>query len=488
MAPVDGQNRRPRPFSHPLTHLLAWVVIMILVLLSVLGGQLEQAPVDSGGTTDSRTLQPLPMADDMNGRMLLGLNEMDGAFGPMLLDQAAPMKNGTPEQQLAYVILTSELVSPEEGVKALEALHESIDAGTLEDLPEGYDQLLEVVGGLLFSTAAGETAAPPSVEDRSLLEASLGIYGTYLLAHATDDTQAISVLESQFSRAVFGLLAVMVWFLVAGFSGFVLLVLFIVFRLTGRLQLKFLPGTGTGSVYLETFALWLFLFMAFSIAIPLLYQLVTGEDLAGIGQQGQLLIGLITMFLSLVVLVWPVIRGVRFSDVCEDIGLVPGRWFREIVAGVATYCAALPLLLFGVILFMVLSAIWVLLFDDTPQPNHPIQDSMGSGIVGLVLVYLVACVAAPIVEEIMFRGFLYRYLRDGTSKLLWFGSFVIAAFVSSFIFAIIHPQGVVFVPVLGALAIGFCLGREWRGSLIAPMVAHALNNGVVMTLNVFISG
>jgi membrane protease YdiL (CAAX protease family) len=32
-----------------------------------------------------------------------------------------------------------------------------------------------------------------------------------------------------------------------------------------------------------------------------------------------------------------------------------------------------------------------------------------------------------------------------------------------------------------ALGFGFALLREWRGSLIAPMTAHALNNGIVMT-------
>ena len=31
-----------------------------------------------------------------------------------------------------------------------------------------------------------------------------------------------------------------------------------------------------------------------------------------------------------------------------------------------------------------------------------------------------------------------------------------------------------------ALAFGFALLREWRDSLIAPMVGHAINNGVIV--------
>jgi membrane protease YdiL (CAAX protease family) len=49
---------------------------------------------------------------------------------------------------------------------------------------------------------------------------------------------------------------------------------------------------------------------------------------------------------------------------------------------------------------------------------------------------------------------------------------------------LIHPQGVLFAPALGGLAVGFCLYREWRGSLIAPIVAHGINNAVTLTLGI----
>jgi membrane protease YdiL (CAAX protease family) len=35
---------------------------------------------------------------------------------------------------------------------------------------------------------------------------------------------------------------------------------------------------------------------------------------------------------------------------------------------------------------------------------------------------------------------------------------------------------------LAALALAFTLVREWRGTLIPGMVAHAINNGVLMLL------
>jgi len=88
----------------------------------------------------------------------------------------------------------------------------------------------------------------------------------------------------------------------------------------------------------------------------------------------------------------------------------------------------------------------------------------------------------------MFRGVLYGHLRSAVLPRVRVGSMVVAAIVSSVVFAIIHPQGVLFVPALGGLAIAFCAFREMRGSLIAPMVAHGINNAVTLTLGVLLMG
>jgi membrane protease YdiL (CAAX protease family) len=50
------------------------------------------------------------------------------------------------------------------------------------------------------------------------------------------------------------------------------------------------------------------------------------------------------------------------------------------------------------------------------------------------------------------------------------------------LFASIHPQGILGLPALGGLATLFCLLRETRNSLIAPMTAHAMVNGTTLLL------
>jgi membrane protease YdiL (CAAX protease family) len=60
--------------------------------------------------------------------------------------------------------------------------------------------------------------------------------------------------------------------------------------------------------------------------------------------------------------------------------------------------------------------------------------------------------------------------------------------VVSLVFAAIHPQGWVAIPVLGSIALILAALREYRGSLIAPMTAHALNNALAVLMMVLMMG
>jgi membrane protease YdiL (CAAX protease family) len=77
----------------------------------------------------------------------------------------------------------------------------------------------------------------------------------------------------------------------------------------------------------------------------------------------------------------------------------------------------------------------------------------------------------------MFRGALFHHLRR---RRPW----LVSAPLTALIFAMLHPQGWVTVPALGSIAIVLAGLREWRGSIIAPMAAHALNNFLAVTLAV----
>jgi membrane protease YdiL (CAAX protease family) len=77
--------------------------------------------------------------------------------------------------------------------------------------------------------------------------------------------------------------------------------------------------------------------------------------------------------------------------------------------------------------------------------------------------------AAPFAEELVFRGIiLHRWARK------W--GFVRAAIASSAAFAVLHPDP------LGAFVFALIMVHlyTWSGTLAVPMVAHALNNAVVV--------
>ena len=92
---------------------------------------------------------------------------------------------------------------------------------------------------------------------------------------------------------------------------------------------------------------------------------------------------------------------------------------------------------------------------------------------GTTGIVLLTVVAAPLFEEYLFRGLVFKGLRRTMTP-----AFAILA--SAAIFAIVHPP-VSFVPVFG-LGVAAALAFEGSGSLLAPILTHALYNGAVVLL------
>lgn len=108
-----------------------------------------------------------------------------------------------------------------------------------------------------------------------------------------------------------------------------------------------------------------------------------------------------------------------------------------------------------------------------------------------VLMFVMAAVLAPIIEEIVFRGFLFNALRTSlrkgkTGELLRHSGTaadVMAVFVSSAVFALYHlqfqPTTLIMLFLLGALHAE--LYRR-TGSLPVSIALHCLNNTIAMLM------
>jgi len=81
--------------------------------------------------------------------------------------------------------------------------------------------------------------------------------------------------------------------------------------------------------------------------------------------------------------------------------------------------------------------------------------------------------AAPLGEEVFFRGFALPALRNSLGPLA-------AILISAALFALLHMDPVGFI---GLMEIGVLLAalRWWSGSIWAAIIAHAVNNGVAGT-------
>jgi membrane protease YdiL (CAAX protease family) len=85
-----------------------------------------------------------------------------------------------------------------------------------------------------------------------------------------------------------------------------------------------------------------------------------------------------------------------------------------------------------------------------------------------LMVGLSVIVMAPAFEEILFRGFLYRNLRDLIQP-------VPAMLVTGLLFGLVHLDAALILP-LSALGAVLCLAYEKSGSLLVPMAIHSLWN------------
>ncbi len=92
----------------------------------------------------------------------------------------------------------------------------------------------------------------------------------------------------------------------------------------------------------------------------------------------------------------------------------------------------------------------------------------------IVLIVVAVVFVAPVVEEILFRGIFYAGLR----KRLGVGG---AVLVSAALFGLLHFQLLGFVP-LAAIGVILALLYEQQGSLAAPIVAHVMNNGIIVVI------
>lgn len=173
--------------------------------------------------------------------------------------------------------------------------------------------------------------------------------------------------------------------------------------------------------------------------------------------------GLLAAGVSVMVLpvAWLVVRltpGIRPS--LRLVGLRAHSWPRRKL--IAFGFAGLSLMMGGAFLIDRITSPVDLLRDGIDPYELDSNFYVGWG-------FLYAVVFAAICEEIVFRGFLFRGLRNRFPA-------VVAACLSSGIFAVVHFYSVIGLLVVFAYGLIFCWLYERSRSLLPGMIAHAVFN------------
>jgi uncharacterized protein len=162
------------------------------------------------------------------------------------------------------------------------------------------------------------------------------------------------------------------------------------------------------------------------------------------------------------------------NGVVADFGLRMEGWdvLRGISAGLVTQIVAIPLLY--VLIFAATDALGWDYDQDLSAVARDLTDK-ATDPVGVVLLVLIVAIAAPIIEELFFRGLLLRAIekRSGPTWALW---------VSSLVFGAVHLQ-LLQLPAL--TLIGLVLGwLTLRYGRLGPAIwAHiAFNSVATVTL------
>jgi membrane protease YdiL (CAAX protease family) len=238
-------------------------------------------------------------------------------------------------------------------------------------------------------------------------------------------------------------------------------------RLTGQARLLGSPAGVLTAADADRYALRSFHILLVYIGVSVVVVLT---PLASVPDEVQnvLLYVAILMF-TLLVLPFTPVGGKRLS--LSRLGITTENLSSNILWGIGGAFAAFPM--------AILAVMMMYLFPGLPPPEHPMSIELegSQSLLTLLLLFFMGAVAAPIWEEICFRGLMLPAMAS------LFRSPVLGVLISSFCFAAIHPTGIPAWPTLAAVgAIGAILTYQ-RRSLVPSIVMHAVYNFTLLLVS-----
>jgi uncharacterized protein len=218
----------------------------------------------------------------------------------------------------------------------------------------------------------------------------------------------------------------------------------------------------------DIFKVFLFHFFMMLVGIPVFLRVsrqISGLDLVEVFGQNTILLSLSLIVNILTCFYVFYIIRVEYGLPVTSLGFTTRNWKSDVIIGLKHYLIVLPVIIIaGVVVDFVLR-----MFGIAPEQQDIINKILNEDSFGvLAFMFFFGMLAAPVVEELLFRGFLQSAVRTVFGKLK-------AILISGFLFALIHLNAHVFLQIF---ILGLLLAYlfEKTGSLIAPITVHICHN------------
>lgn len=196
----------------------------------------------------------------------------------------------------------------------------------------------------------------------------------------------------------------------------------------------------------------------------------TGDSAASELHAGAIFLStLMTLMICAVLLFY--LRGVRNLNPVEIFGLRRITFPQALGKAVVYYLPTLVVVMAA----SALATHWLQGFwpdvnqQSTVEGFRQSQDPLAKGMLAVA-----AVIVAPLVEETLFRGFMYGVIKRYTDG--WF-----AALCTALLFGVVHFHIASFIPLV-FLGLIFCAAYERTGSLAVPMLMHGFFNGTSLVM------
>lgn len=444
---------------------IGWAILFLFFTFSI-GSALS-------ALSKGKSSSPLEDSRALRTQVVLGLTLRANSpgLGEANLSQAKDLLNGSKDEEvIAWKLLIERLQTPVEKPLGKDSAKEL--AALANSKEKGNRAAGEFLQNPAFGTKQGKPSLPPGLT--SLPESDLRKNLAQVIALEAQGKKSEAAEVFPLNRIAPMLVAISgaMFVVVAGIGVWLY---FIIGSRTGNIRPKGFPTGPLTEAMADRLALRAGILMLAFIGMMILGAGIGAIKAVTANPTLEIVVDLLPYAVMVgLVLLLPkdAVFGEKFKT--KGLGAELEGLFAKIGIGTAGWVANAALLMLAIVISIPLMRV-------LPTNSHPAGEQMlaNPDTTTMIRILLMGSVAAPIWEEIVFRGMLFPAIAKKLNSVAW------GVFLSSLLFAAIHPQGPGAWLLLGTIGGLNCVLTYYTKSLVPGIVLHMLNNTAVFAFAYF---